>query len=183
MDDNHGLEAALNAWNPPPLPANMIALSHLALRLARDSIRRAAFLYLWRAYGFRANLLKPHRADRVGKKDAYVREILSNIRGILQIAQTQRISIGNAMLWPLTVAACECGETSTTTAEVELIEALGSMNRLFSMEHVRQLKVLLETLWSRKRVLRAQEHTQDSVERFISLEQVCSELKLVIPLA
>lgn len=182
MDDNNGLEAALSAWNPPPLPANMAPLAHLALRLARDSICRAAYLYLWRAYGFRANLLKLHRADRVEKKDAYVREILSNIRGILQMTETQRISIGNVMLWPLTVAACECGETLTPSAETEVIELLESMNRLFSMEHVRHLKELLETLWRRKRALRAQEHIQGTVERFISLEQVCSELKLVIPL-
>ncbi|KAK8088441.1 hypothetical protein PG997_003402 [Apiospora hydei] len=107
------LEASLKRWSMPPMPHGLSPVATMLLRSAWETFRMAAFLYLWRCFGFRANVLEPIRADRVALANTYVTAIISNCQAILQLGSIPRISIGNALLWPLVVVGCECGTGST----------------------------------------------------------------------
>ncbi|KAH7127292.1 fungal-specific transcription factor domain-containing protein [Dactylonectria macrodidyma] len=99
------LETSLADWVYPELPPMASPVLSIALNTAWETMRFAVYIYLWRRCGFHSNLLKPFPAERASRKDLFVKKILSNIRTMVSMSQELGISVGNAMLWPLVVAA------------------------------------------------------------------------------
>ncbi|KAL3291126.1 fungal-specific transcription factor domain-containing protein, partial [Colletotrichum asianum] len=97
------LELSLRQWEMPMLLKGMSPMQKLALRTSWETFQKASLLYLWRRHGFRANILQPIRHDRQIQAKALVQDILVNVGAILEMGKDKRISIGNAMLWPLAV--------------------------------------------------------------------------------
>lgn len=172
------------SWTAPPHVSHLPDVAKLILPVAWETIRSAAFIFLWRAQGFHSNVLVPIRQDRQRRRDLYVRQIISNTKMILNLGISQRLSVGNAMLWPLTVAGCECGHQSMKEYAPDILELLNSLQEIFSMDHTARVRELLRELWQRQ-------STTDvtSSPSFIpggssnlSLERVARERQLTVPL-
>jgi hypothetical protein len=157
-------------------------MAKLILPVAWETIRCASFIFLWRGQGFHANLWETIRADRQQKRDVFVRQIISNTKMILNLAVTQRVSVGNAMLWPLAVAGCECGQVSLRKQGPEILELLKSLEEIFSMNHVAYVRELLQELWQRQSSDVAGPSSVSSGSRILSLEMVARERRLTVPL-
>lgn len=177
------LESSLAKWNPPQMAPDIQPCTTLALNMAWETIRKAAYIYLWRRTGFNANLLQPMRLDRQTMRDSYVTEIISNIKAICSLARTQRISIGNAMLWPLAVIGCECGYQTPGGWDEDVIGLLDSLHDLFSMHHTTRVKEVFQVLWQMQRDWLCQYDAEPAVELpHLSLNSVAMEMNLVLPL-
>ncbi|KAK6382394.1 hypothetical protein LTS17_004281 [Exophiala oligosperma] len=176
------LEESLASWTAPPLPSHLPDVAKLILPVAWETIRHAAFIYLWRAQGFHSNVLEPFRPDRKRKRDLYVRQIISNTRMIMRLAVTQRVSVGNAMLWPLTVAGCECGDDSMKCHQPEIMDLLHSLHGLFSMDHTARVKELLQRLWERQMSEVVNQSSIAGHPKVLSLERMARERQLTVPL-
>ncbi|KAH7218886.1 fungal-specific transcription factor domain-containing protein [Fusarium oxysporum] len=176
------LEGSLKRWAVPLVPQGLSPVAGMVLRSAWETFRLAAYLYLWRCFGFHANHLEPFRADRSTLARAHVTAIISNCEAILRLGSIPRVSIGNALLWPLAVAGCECGPGSDHDGQT-ILDMLQSLERLYSMEHPKYVRQALQKLWAAKGTwLNYQQTSADSARPPASLNQIVTEMKLVIPL-
>ncbi|KAK8011602.1 hypothetical protein PG990_010567 [Apiospora arundinis] len=176
------LEASLKRWAIPATPQGLSPVATILLRNAWETFRMAAFLYLWRCFGFHSNLLEPIRADRASLASSYVTAIISNCQAILDLGSIPRISIGNALLWPLVVAGCECGSGSDED-DSAILAMLQRLERLYSMEHPKFVSGALQRLWRTKKTLYNHRETPgSSYPSYASLHQVVTEMGLIIPL-
>lgn len=170
------VEAALLDWRMPTLPRTMSPFQQLALRIAWQTLQKAALLYLWRGRGFHSNLLSPIRGDRADKADTFVSEMLTNIEAIIEMGRSHNLSIGNSMLWPTTMVACESllGAEAAEEPRQRVIKILEDIHELYSMDHPLQLARVLRHLWDQATQLPPTSH--------LSLEQVCGQLEMTIAL-
>ena len=170
-------------WSPPEIPANLSLAANWVLRTAWETIRRAAQVFLLRGAGFHSNLLIPLENEAEVRKTKYVREIISNIGVICRMAKEEGLSIGNAMLWPLTVAGCECS-LYTNGWDLEVITLLQTLEGRYAMLHAGKVRQVLQSLWSARH-----DYTLSlvgisplrEVQR-LSLEKMARQAQLVIPL-
>lgn len=152
------------------------------LRLAWETIRRAAQIFLWRGAGFHSNILVTLAPDLNDCKNACVREIISNIDIIFAISQQQHLSIGNAMLWPLTVAGCECS-LYTNGWDLDIIRLLRSLEDNYSMRHVPKVRAILQSLWMQRHTYTATIGTEsEPALPHLSLEKMARQAGLTIAL-
>ncbi|CVK83937.1 uncharacterized protein FMAN_01184 [Fusarium mangiferae] len=176
------LEGSLKRWAVPSVPQGLSPVAGMVLRSAWETFRLAAYLYLLRCFGFHANHLEPFRADRSALAGAHVSAIISNCEAILGLGSIPRVSIGNALLWPLVVVGCECGPGSEHDGQT-ILDMLQSLERLYSMEHPKYVRQALQKLWAAKRTwLNCQQAPTDAARPPASLNQIVTEMKLVIPL-
>lgn len=101
---------------------------------------------------------------------------------IINLAKTQRVSVGNAMLWPLTVAGCECGDESTRSHGSEVLQLLNSLHEVFSMDHTARVGELLQELWRRQSSEVVRQSSFPGGLGVLSLEKIARERQLVVPL-
>ncbi|WYZ43385.1 hypothetical protein EsH8_VI_001084 [Colletotrichum jinshuiense] len=176
------LETSLKQWAMPSPPSELSSLGKLALRTAWETIRMAAFLYLWTSFGFHANVLDPIRTDRQTLRDAYVAEIISNSQAIIELSSQQEITIGNALLWPLVTAGCGCS-AGQNQHEQAILNLLYDLERLYTMEHTKVIRKLLQRLWkSRTSSLNRQQTFNSSGRPYISMHQIVTEMNKIVPL-
>lgn len=165
------LESALQEWTAPILPASISPTKHVALRLAWQTIKCAALIFIWRRYGFHSDFSIPIHEDRHLHRDGLVREALSNLNNILEVKNSEAISIGNAMLWPLVVVGCECAGYGLEGLQDEVVRLLNIVQRTFSMDHIHHVKELLQELWR-----------TSPTEKGVSLESIARRKRLIVPL-
>lgn len=152
------------------------------LRLAWETVRRAAQIFLWRGAGFHSNILAPLAPDLEDRKNACVREIISNIDIIFAVSKQHHLSIGNAMLWPLAVAGCECS-LYTNGWDLDIIRHLQSLEDHYSMRHVPKVRSVLKSLWTQRYACTAAVRTSPRSEvHHLSLEKVTRQEGLTIAL-
>lgn len=166
------LEGALKRWTPMELPGSMSSFQQIALRTAWNAIRKACLLFLWRGCGFHSNLTELMPGNRAAESQALVGHILSDLSVTLDLCRTQKLSIATAMMWPLAVVGCECGH-STEDRQAKTLSLLKALRDIFAMHQAQHLAKALECLWQRL--------LQSSLS-FVSLELVCRDMNLVIPL-
>ncbi|KAI8655611.1 hypothetical protein NCS55_01213800 [Fusarium keratoplasticum] len=165
-------ETSLKDWSIPKLPGDMSSFQQLAVRLAWETMRKASLLFLWRNCGFHANLSEPIRPDKKTQADSCTEEIITNIRAIFDMGRVHQFSIGNAMLWAVTIVACECTWASQEQRD-RVMQLVDDMGRLYTMDHVKNLRTLLVRLWERSR---------EPSPGYLSLEHVCQDMEMVVPL-
>lgn len=170
------LENSLLEWNQPPPLTTTKPMESLALRLAWESMQMAALIFLWRGYGFHSDLRQDMRPEKSLKTRTFLRKIISNISMVLRSARQSQTSIGSAVLWPLTVAGCECSR-NLDDGRNEIVEILQMMRKLFSMDHTCQVQDVLEALW-----LKVDSSIGTAQQAPLSLESVAIEKSIVIPL-
>lgn len=164
------LESALRNWVMPSLPSTISSYQHLALRTAWGTLRRSCLLYLWRSCGFHSNVLDPIREDRRLEAQVYVDDIVADIKVILQLCKTERLSIGTSLMWPIAVVGCECGDGPEGRRQ-DVTNFLRFLEETFSMAQARQLANTFRKLWERQ---------SDPSNSFVSLELICHEMQVTI---
>ncbi|KXJ88864.1 fungal-specific transcription factor domain-domain-containing protein [Microdochium bolleyi] len=167
------LELALYRWTPPSLPTAMSSFQKLALRAAWGIMRRTALLYLWRGQGFHSNVLMPLPGELAIGSQALVVQVLSDLQVTVDICRSHRLSIASTMMWPLAVVGVECTNDPTPARQLEIADLLMALVELFQMHQARHLLVALERLWERP-----SPYPSD----FLSLQLVCNDMDLCIPL-
>jgi hypothetical protein len=165
------LETTLKRWTLPELPVSMSPFQQLALRTAWEAIRKACLLFLWRGRGFHSNLAEPMPEGRAAESQALAGHILSDLAATLELCRTQKLSIATAIMWPLAVVGCECGRSSRRRQN-ETLQLLHGITCTFSMDQANHLARVLQILWERL----------SESPSFISLEQVCKDMQVVIAL-
>ncbi|KAL3487239.1 fungal-specific transcription factor domain-containing protein [Aspergillus germanicus] len=178
------MEVILESWTPPPIPQHISFKLSVAILIAWECIRKAALIYLWRG-GFDANATTPLDPIRGPTAQSYLRQLLHNINGLLSLAETNRITIANAMLWTLVVVGNEC--CRETGLRAELLRVLTRAHEYFSITHFGHGIRLLEELWARvddALVDRedGQGQGQGWLQRPLHLQALAKELDLCVPL-
>lgn len=152
------------------------------LRLAWETIRRAAQIFLCRGAGFSSNLLASLAPEVEHRKTAYVREVISNVDLILSTSQQHQLSVGNCLLWPIAVAGCECSLYSNGW-DMDIVRLLRSLEDNYSMKHTAKLRIVLKSLWTQRHAYMVSVNSGMEPEvRILSLEQITRNEGLVIPL-
>lgn len=169
---SYDFEMALREWKIPSIMSGMSSFQELAVRTAWETLRKASLVFLWRGCGLHSNLLEPMRADRKEQTEDYVNEIIINVRILVELGRSHSLSIGNAMLWPIAVVGCECLDTTRGRRE-DVIQLLDDIGQLYTMDHTARLKEILNRLW---------QGPFPSSTEYLSLEQTCTEMQLIVPL-
>lgn len=172
-------EKLIEEWTPPVLPHTLTSDLRLALSTAWEVFRKAAFIFHWRGRGFYSDLRVKIRHDRSARTSVYVREIIASVRSLVSMANDKGFVIGNTMLWPMAVIACEC-DTEANGWQSEVYSLFEDIQKTFALGQVAYLKQVLQILWNRKAAF-CNIVTDTSVEP-LSLEGISRELKLTIPL-
>lgn len=166
------VEAALLDWRLPSFPSNMSAFQQLALRIAWQTLHKAALCYLWRGHGFHSNLVNHMRSDRSEKAMGFINEMLTDIEALIEMGRSHNLSIGNTMLWPITIISCE-SIYSPEQRKTRILKSLEDIHQLYYMDHPKQLTRVLRHLWAQASM---------PTVTHLSLEQACNELELTIAL-
>lgn len=166
------IERMIRGWNPPEFPAHLDTAVSLALGTAWETVRKAAFLFLWRGKGFFSDvkLALPHQYAQ--KRSRYIREILYNLSTFVDLAKTRDITIANGMLWPLVVASNEISfDNQLQSISLGVIDGIEEQFGLGQMKHIRQM---LRTHW----------HNAANAEsgRSVSLEGTARSIPACIPI-
>ncbi|KAF4994731.1 hypothetical protein FDECE_13038 [Fusarium decemcellulare] len=170
------LEAVLMMWEPPDVPERFSVDMVIALTGAWEVMRKAALLYFWRG-GFGADTLTPLPTHTQSMARRYVREILFGLRTLLDLCETQSITLMNIMTWPLIVVGNECGGSTQLQHEVEAM--LRKTQQRFQIEHLKHLSSMLQELWRR---FGQYSHGAEDLADSLSLDGLCRELGVCLPL-
>lgn len=168
----NSLESLIWNWNPPPQPAEISQRLYRILLAAWELIRKACLLFYWRQKGFYSDLRSPLTIDRANLAPRFTHEILFGIESLIHLSRSDNITIANAMLWPLIVAACEC--CHDIQWQTHILELLEDMEDQFSISHLPHVRTLVTCLWRS-----VSDNTSTGPH---SLEAVARHLGLVVPL-
>jgi hypothetical protein len=172
-------EQMIAEWIPPVLPHTMSSDLRLALSMAWEVFRKAAFIFHWRGRGFYSDLRLKIRPDRAILRTVYVREIISSVRSLMGMVKEEGFVIGNTMLWPMAVVACEC-DTDINAWQSEVYDLFEDIQKIFALGQVAYIKQVLQILWNRKAIYHRT--MTDTSTQPLSLEGIARELNLTIPL-
>lgn len=172
-------EEMIEGWIPPVLPHTMSSDLRLTLSMAWEVFRKAALIFHWRGRGFYSDLKLRIRPDRAILRTVYVREIIGSVRSLMGMAKEKGFVIGNTMLWPMAVVACEC-DTESNAWQSEVYDIFEDIQKTFALGQVAYIKQILQILWKRKATYH-RTITDTSTEP-LSLEGIARELSLTIPL-
>lgn len=174
------VEFLLESWRPPPTPQHLSFHLSADLLTAWECIRKAALIYLWRG-GFDADATKPLEKTHATTAQSYLRQLLYNIDGLLDLTESKRITVANAMLWTLVVVGNEC--CREIGMRKELLRVLTRAQQYFSITHLEHVIRLLGELWSRVDALgEGSAEADQGWSQPMNLQMLARDMDLCVPL-
>ncbi|KAL5592995.1 hypothetical protein FOBRF1_012097 [Fusarium oxysporum] len=175
------LETALTLWQQPCIPDRVSTAACLALTTSWEIMRKAALIFLWRR-GFGASVRQSLPPDRSTIAIKFIREMLLGFSALFNLYDERRITITNVLTWPLVLVANECSNARELREEV--LHLLRGMYERFGIQHIKQLIIIIESLWQRVDDI---EHGEDVMESSMagskdSMEVITLELGLCLPI-
>lgn len=168
------LETVLTLWAQPAIPSRVSTPVSLALTSAWEVMRKSTLIYMWRG-GFHTNVTVPLSPRCKTIVARFIREMILDLKALLDMFDEQRITIMNIMTWPTVVIANECSHDPGLQAEI--IGVLQGMYRRFGIQHIKYIITVSEELWRR---------TEHKVNSFypinVSMEDISREMGLCLPL-
>ncbi|QGA14829.1 hypothetical protein EYB26_002485 [Talaromyces marneffei] len=171
------IEVLLESWIPPGAVNNLSPHLATSVLTAWECIRKAALIYLWRG-GFEANPMIALTSTRSEISESYIRLLTYSIGSLVDHAESEGLTIANAMLWSLVVVGNECCMQPMLRQEV--LRLLDRAQKHFSIAHFDHVSRLLQELW-----IRADNPVSEAspgMQGMLNLQGLSRQFDLCIPL-